>query len=240
MRKILIILLLAVPAFAVDREGQDNNTIVSELVTRVYDEGFHFASQAQVIKWADTSFVIRSLNSAHEETAKKYYIARDTVILTVSGTERYALPSDFHLLPYENPGYGVTHIKANTGKEVGLKPKTVNDIDMYNTADQPTVYNIRKQEIYVEPVTQSNDSILVYYCARSSVLSALTDTLNLDRDYLDYMIYMTMEKIYRSILFRGGGQAWAEKQLANFAILRQAEAGRLAIRQQSILEPLAK
>lgn len=242
MRKLTIFLiplmagLMVVPAMALDRAGQGDTTIVNDLITRIYDEGFNWASEAQRIKLVDTSYAIRTLSSSAEHTGNKYYIERDTIIVTAANTELYNLPNDFNVIPYERPEFGVTSIKKSTGKEVGMKPITIGDIDMYDTADQPIEFQIRKSQIYIQPVVQANDSIKVYYSARSNTLSALTDTLNIHREYMDYLVYHALEKIFRAILLREGAQEYMLKQLADFTMLKEKEAIRLALRQQSILE----
>lgn len=238
MRKltIFLILLMAVPAMALDRAGQGDTTIVSDLVTRIFDEGFHWASEAQAIKLVDTSYAIRTLSSSAEHTGNTYYIERDTIILIVAGTELYNLPNDFNVIPYERPEFGVVSIVKGTGKEVGMKPIAIGEIDMYATADQPTRFQVRKSQIYIQPIVQANDSIKVCYSARSNTLSALTDTLNIHREYMDYLVYHALETIFRSILLKEGAQEYMLKQLADFTILKEKEAVRLALRQQSILE----
>lgn len=238
MRKLTIFLVLVMfaPVMALDRAGQGDTTIVSELVTRIFDEGFNWASEAQAIKLADTSYVIRVVDYSAEHTGNKYYIERDTIIVTVANTEFYNLPNDFNVIPYERPEFGVASIVKGTGKEVGMRPITIRDIDMFATADQPTEYLIRKSQIYIQPIVQANDSIRVYYSARSNTLTALTDTLNIHREYLNYLVYYALEIIYRSILAKEGAGAFEEKQLADFTMLKENEAIRLALRQQSILE----
>ncbi len=232
----LLIFLMVVPAMALDRAGQGDTTITNELVTRIYDEGFNWASEAQAIKLVDTSYVIRTLSSSAEHTGNTYYIERDTIIVTVANTELYNLPNDFNVIPYERPEFGVTSIKKGTGKEVGMKAIAIGDMDMFDTANQPTRFQVRKSQIYIQPVVQANDSIRVYYSARSNTLDALTDTLNIHREYTDYLVYHALEKIFRAILLREGAQEYMLKQLADFTVLKEKEAIRLAVRQQSILE----
>jgi|GEM_PF-4398097 len=241
MRKLLIFLILLImasPATAIEMEGKPDSTIVNGLVSRVFDEGFRWCTDAERISWRiDTTYVIRILDYAAEQTQKKFYIERDTFTVTVLGTYYYSLPSDFHDMPYERPEFGVTAIQKSSGqKEKGMRPMTVTQMDAYSSEDQPQRYMIREDQIYIEPVVQSGDTIKIYYAARSNTLDALTDTTNISRDYLDYMVYLAIETIYRAILLRDPAQDFLQKQVADFTILRTKEEARLAERKRSLFD----
>ncbi len=195
--KILSILLMFMlcmsSAQAEDIQGQSNIIILSDLVTNVYYEVAGFVSIASAHRFADSTMVINRINSACEKCVNRFpAIQRDTTIAITSGTQSYALPSDFKRVRYASA------IFKGTGLEVDMKPAKQDGFGANEDATgAPAYYRVHNRNIQVSPVNNTSDTVIVHYIANSNVLSATTDTSNIDKEYKEYVVLMASESILR-------------------------------------------
>ncbi|MHC4800360.1 MAG: phage adaptor protein [Planctomycetota bacterium] len=244
MKRLLPLLLIPLvsTAYGADIAGQNNSvrSQVDSLVDRVYDVGFAFTSQPY--KLADTTSVIQALSWSADAAAKRFYVQRDTTITVAADDEWYDLPSDFWKIPAYLPQFGVLAWGDDDGVNtaVGMKPISVSVIGGHRD-DQgiPQYYVVQKFQIHIEPANTSNDTVRVLYAARSNVLSALTDSTNVDWEYIDFIVYDALETIYRGINW-GGSQAIADAKLAEFGRIKAEIVADIENRNKSMVELLAQ
>ena len=215
---LVVLMLLASIVFGADIAGQSNSvrSQVDSLVDRIYDVGFAFTSQPH--KLADTTLVIQALSWSADAAAKRFYVQRDTTITVVAGDEWYDLPSDCWAIPAYLPQFGVLAWGEDEGlgAAVGMEPIFVGTIGATRDADAiPLYYAVQKFQIHIEPTNNSYDTVRVLYAARSNVLDALTDSTNVDWEYIDFIVYDALETLYRGINW-GANQAVADAKLAEF------------------------
>lgn len=238
----LVIALLASTAYGADIAGQTNSvrSQVDSLVDRVYDAGFAFTSQSH--KLADTTLVIQTLSWSADAAAKRFYVQRDTTITVAAGTEWYALPSDFWAIPAHLPQFGVLAWGDGDGlgTAVGMKPISASVIGTHrDDTGIPQFYVVQKFQIHIEPANTSNDTVRVLYAARSNVLSALTDSTNVDWEYIDFIVYDALATLYGAINW-GEMQPMADARLAEFQRIRAEAIISIENRNKSIMELLAQ
>lgn len=238
----LVIALLASTVYGADIAGQINSvrTQADSLVDRVYDVGFAFTSQPH--KLADTTLVLQALSWSADAAAKRFYVQRDTTITVASGTEWYNLPSDFWAIPSYLPQFGVLAWGdgEGLGAAAGMQPISVGKIGAHRDEKGiPQFYVVQKFQIHIEPTNTSNDTVRVLYAARSNVLSALTDSTNVDWEYLDFIVFDALVTIYGGINW-GGMQPMADVRLAEFKRIRAEAVVDIENRNRSIMELLAQ
>ena len=239
---ILALILLTSVSYGADIQGQNNSvrSQVDSLVDRVYDVGFAFTSQPH--KLADTTLVIRALSWSADAAAKRFYVQRDTTITVVADTEWYALPSDFWAIPAYLPQFGVLAWgdDEGLGTAVGMKPISVSTIGTHrDDTGIPQFYVVQKFQIHIEPTNSSNDTVRVLYAARSNILDTITDSTNVDWQYLDFIVYDALATIYGGINW-GGMQPMADARLAEFQRIRAEAVVDIQNRSKSIMELLAQ
>jgi hypothetical protein len=190
---ILVLIVLPVMSFGEDITGQNNTVILSDYITDVYYEVAGFVSIANAYTFVESTMVINRINAARENCVNRFpAVQRDTIIVIVANTESYALPSDFNRVRY------VTSIVRSTGEEVAMRLANEDFIGLSRDATgAPQFYLVDKRTIKIIPANNANDSVVVHYIARSNVLSATTDTCNIDKEYEEYVILTASEKILR-------------------------------------------
>jgi len=149
------------------------------------------------INETSTTFHADSDLLAYCDEAQKYFI-RSTRILegssttsAVSGTQNYALPSDYlALLRVTFNGIKIDRVSYHEIDELGI-----NDTDETNT---PRYYYILNEQLYLIPIPNTTDTIKIYYYKFPADLDATTDTLEISKIYDDiivcYMVYRALEK----------------------------------------------
>jgi hypothetical protein len=237
-----VLVLLAPVSYGADIAGQNNSvrSQVDSLIDRVYDVGFAFTSQPH--KLADTTLVIQALSWSADAAAKRFYVQRDTTITIVAGTEWYALPSDFWAIPAWLPQFGVLAWGEDEGlgMAVGMKPISSGIIGLHrDDTGIPQFYVVQKFQIHIEPTNTSNDTVRVLYAARSNILDTITDSTNVDWEYIDFIVYDALATIYGGINW-GGMQAMADVRLAEFQRIRAEAVIDIQNRNKSIIELLAQ
>lgn len=238
-----ILILLASTAYGADIAGQ-NNSVRSQadsLVDRVYDVGFGFTSTPRDL--ADTTLVLQALSWSADAAARRFFVQRDTTITIVAGDEWYDLPSDFWAIPSYLPQFGVLTWgdDMGLGTAVGMEPISSGIIGKHrDDTGIPKYYVVQKFQIHIEPANTSDDTVRVLYAARSNVLSALTDSTNVDWQYLDFVVYDALVTIYGSINWRAGHQVMAAAKLAEFERIRAEAVVDIQNRNRSIVELLAQ
>lgn len=196
-KTILFTMLLAMcamfwrPVMAADITGQDKYMILTDLLNEFYDEVALFTTAKHRV--VDSTTAIRILNNTMNYYACLYnLIERDTVVLIVAGTEKYALPSDCHKIE------SATSIAGGSGDEEAMLQVSYQELGLHRDATgTPAFFAERKSFIHIVPANTSNDSVLVYYHARSNVLSANTDTSNVDVDYKTLIVLRAAESTLR-------------------------------------------
>jgi hypothetical protein len=239
---LVVLVLLASVSYGADIQGQSNSvrSQADSLLDRLYDIGFSFTSQPH--KLADTTLVLQALSWSADAAAKRFYVQRDTTITVVAGTEWYALPSDFWAIPAWLPQFGVLAWGDDDGlgTAVGMKPISAGIIGTHrDDTGIPQFYVVQKFQIHIEPTNTSNDTVRVLYAARSNVLSVLTDSTNVDWQYLDFIVYDALATIYGGINW-GGMQPMADVRLAEFKRIRAEAVVDIENRNKSIMELLAQ
>lgn len=237
----LVIVLLASTIYGADIQGQNNSvrSQLDSLVDRVYDVGFGFTSQPH--KLADTTLVIQAISWSADMAAKRFFVQRDTTITMVAGTEWYTLPSDFWKIPAYLPQFGVLAWGdgEGLGTAVGMKPISASKIGAHrDDTGTPQFYVVQKFQIHIEPTNTSNDTVRVLYAARSNVLSVLTDSTNVDWEYLDFVVYSALITIYGSINWQANYRATADANLKEFDRIRTEMVTDIQNRNKSVVELL--
>lgn len=188
---VLMLILFVFPVQAEDIQGQTNTVVLGDYMTNVYYQVAGFVSITSAHRFVDSTMLINRINSARENCANKFpAIQRDTIIVIVAGTQSYSLPSDFKRIEYASA------IFSGTGLEVDMKPSKKDGFGANEDATgAPTYYRVFKREIQISPVNNSGDSVIVHYIANSNVLSANTDTCNVDKEYREYIVLKASESI---------------------------------------------
>jgi hypothetical protein len=181
--------------------------------------------------------VIQALSWSADRAAKRFYIERDTTIVIVADTEWYNLPSDFWKIPHYLPAFGAVSWADDQGVHTAerMQPMSVGEIGLHRTSgDIPQYYLVQKFQLHVEPAITSNDSVRVFYAARSNVLDALTDSTSVDWEYLDFVVYDALVMIYGGINW-GEDQAMADARLEEIKRAREEAVAIIENQNKSVL-----
>lgn len=235
--KIMLVLILTpLWSFATDIPGQDNTVILSDYITGVFDEVAGFVSLASADDVVDSARVIRRVNTARKNCANRaefMAVQRDTIIVVVLGTESYALPSDFNRIKW------VAAIARSTGIEVSMSLVKEDAFGKNRSSSGiPKKYLVYNRNIKITPANNANDSIVVHYLANSNILSATTDTCNIDKNYEEYIILTASESILRGK--RIGATEYYNKRLEELATAIEKEKERLIRASKSIFETVTQ
>lgn len=233
MKKILLFLLiLTVSILASDRVGQDRYMTLTDLLNEFYDEISLFTTAKHRI--VDSTSAIRILNNTSNNYAVLHkLVERDTTIVIVADTEKYSLPSDCSEIE------SATSISGGTGNEEAMIQVSYGELGLHRDATgTPAFFADRKGFIHVVPANTSNDSVVVYYFARSNVLSALTDTSNLDVDYKTMIVLAAAESALRgkSPSLGEAGRAL----LAGIVLRKQEQEVKMLKMEKSIFDTITK
>ena len=246
MKKLIVIFLLVMTssAFATDRVGQDNITLLGDMLTRLWDELFPTTSTPY--KNLDTTIATNLLNWAAENASTEIWcIQRDTAIIVVAGTERYALPSDFYEVPAGMAEFGVVAIPTGTVFETGMKLMNIGQKGQFRViqsgSEIPSYYLIRKKELHIEPANNSGDTVRVYYAAYSNVLDTVggADTTNINKEYIQYVILKAAEKYLKAVNW-GNAQGYADSRLEIVQADLTKEERKLGITRRSVVEDMVR
>ena len=243
MKKIIVLLLLlSGTAYGTDVTGQGKSmrAQTDSLIDRVYDVGFAFTSTPY--KLADTTLVMQALSWSADKAAKRFYIERDTSIVIVAGTEWYSLPSDFWKIPHFLPAFGVVSWgdDQGLGKAVGMQPMSINEVGLHRDLQGiPQYYLVQKFKLHVEPANKSNDSVKVFYAARSNIMDTITDSTSVDWEYLDFIVYDAVMTLYGAVNW-GDYQPFADARLAEIKRARKEAVAIIENQKKSLLESMAK
>ena len=234
MKKLIVVVMLmfmAVPALAVDRVGQDKFIVYGDVLTEFYYEIAGFTSQPQ--KLVDSTFALNVFNSSARDIAHFFRsVERDTVIDLVQDQEVYALPSDFD---------GVLSVEAydDDGFKIGMVPISREEFGQHrDDTGIPQFYRLDKFQLKITPVHTTADSVILTYYARSNILSATTDTLNLNSEYSTLLVLMAAEKALRGKVPLIGPVMQAK--LADVTARREMEQRLLAMENKGLMEILTK
>lgn len=163
-------------------------TLVSTLISSARQR----LNETSTAFWTDANFV------SYCDEAQKY-VVRETKCLeaiststSVSGTQGYALPSDYlalRRLLYD--GEKVFKVDFNDMDDANL--------DESEHSGEPTSFYIWNETIYFIPIpNKTGDSIKIYYYKSPETISATTDTLETNSAYDDvivtYMVYLALLK----------------------------------------------
>ena len=241
MKKIILLfmVLLVVPSYASDRLGQGNTTILSEMITQFYIETFGNA-YGTPHKFADTTTVEYLLNtSSLDASTDLNCVERDTTIYTLTDSNWYDLPSDFYDVPANLSRFGVT-VKSSSGTRENAMSLIA--VDQIGTKSQSATageigawYCIRKGRIYIEPANNDSDAVKVYYAALANELDTATDTTNIDRKYIRYIVLKAAEKFLRTRNW-GSYQSVASERLGIVQTELAREETLLGITRKSLME----
>jgi len=237
----LLLLLLISSAGATDRAGQANVTTGGDMLGQLYKELFPDVSTPYTI--LDTTTGLALISAATLDVSVDpglNAVQRDTTIDVVTGTEWYALPSDFYEIPAGVPEFGVTAIPEDEALETGMEIMSVGAIGQYrDDTGIPLHFLVRKNRLHIEPTNNTGDTVRVYYAAYSNVIDAVTDTTNIDKRYINYVVLLSAEKYLQGV-FSKGNQSFANNKLVYIASKQQEALRKLGVVDKAPIDKIIK